>query len=257
MEFEKKAAKSILDASKEFWAELLNLDVAIAGAGPSGLTAARYLAEKNLHVAVFEQHLPVGGGTWGKGTEYSEMIVEPEVRDILDNFGIKTIPVQGTDFYTVNPQGVLTELAIRAMDAGARIMSGVIVHDLIIRDNSVVGVVINGHETEQMNLHIDPLSINAKYVVDATGQEASLANILASKNHEFNLTDLRDKFMWAEEGEEQLSEDKKEIYPGLFATGMAANAVFEDYPMEAIFVDMLLSGRECAEDIAKRIRREY
>ncbi|MGQ9825077.1 MAG: NAD(P)-binding protein, partial [Desulfotomaculales bacterium] len=40
----------------------LDTDVAIAGGGPAGLTAARYLAKEGLRGAVFESKLSVGGG---------------------------------------------------------------------------------------------------------------------------------------------------------------------------------------------------
>jgi len=43
----------------------LDLDVAIVGGGPSGLTAAWKLAKAGRKVALFERKLSVGGGMWG------------------------------------------------------------------------------------------------------------------------------------------------------------------------------------------------
>ena len=45
----------------------LAVDVAIVGAGPSGLVAARDLALAGCKVAIFESKLAPGGGTWGGG----------------------------------------------------------------------------------------------------------------------------------------------------------------------------------------------
>ncbi|HHH80057.1 MAG TPA: FAD-binding protein, partial [Thermoplasmatales archaeon] len=45
----------------------VEVDVAIAGAGPSGLVAAKYLADAGKKVALFERKLSTGGGIWGGG----------------------------------------------------------------------------------------------------------------------------------------------------------------------------------------------
>ena len=55
--------------SKEF-SESLDVDVAIAGAGPAGLTAARYLANAGKKTILFERKLSVGGGMWGGGMTF-------------------------------------------------------------------------------------------------------------------------------------------------------------------------------------------
>ncbi|HCE80152.1 MAG TPA: ribose 1,5-bisphosphate isomerase, partial [Thermodesulfobacterium commune] len=43
------------------------VDVLIVGAGPSGLTCAKYLDEKGYKVAVYEKRLCFGGGIGGGG----------------------------------------------------------------------------------------------------------------------------------------------------------------------------------------------
>jgi thiamine thiazole synthase len=59
--------------------------------------------------------------------------------------------------------------------------------------------------------------------------------------------------MWAEVGERELIENTKEVYPGLFVAGMAANAVYGSPRMGAIFGGMLLSGKRAAELVMKSI----
>ena len=61
----------------------LALDVAIVGAGPSGLVAARDLANAGLKVAVFESKLAPGGGTWGGGMLMNEVVVQNDGAAIL------------------------------------------------------------------------------------------------------------------------------------------------------------------------------
>jgi len=63
MSFEGKISKIILEYTMRDWIEnITSCDVVIVGAGPSGLTAARYLAKNGYRVVVFERRLSFGGG---------------------------------------------------------------------------------------------------------------------------------------------------------------------------------------------------
>ena len=48
-------------------------------------------------------------------------------------------------------------------------------------------------------------------------------------------------------GEQTTVENTKEIYPGLFVSGMAANGVSGSFRMGPIFGGMLMSGKKAAE----------
>jgi thiamine thiazole synthase len=61
--------------------------------------------------------------------------------------------------------------------------------------------------------------------------------------------------MWAEIGEEKLTENTREVYPGLIVAGMAANAVCGAPRMGPIFGGMLLSGRRAAEVAASILQQ--
>ncbi len=254
-ELEENISRAILNASHKYWDELLSLDVAICGSGPSGLTAARYLAAKGLKVAIFERHLSFGGGTWGGGMGYPEIVVEKPADEILRGFDIKLTSVEDTELYTTNSVEVPAKLSVGALNAGAKIVTGIVVEDVVLRENKVAGIVINGYAIEKAGLHIDPLTIMAKYVIDATGHEASITNILARKNPELDIKVHGEKSMWAEKGEEALLTNMKEVYPGLFVIGMAASAVCGSYRMGAIFGGMYLSGKKCAEEIAEKLKK--
>jgi thiamine thiazole synthase len=58
---------------------------------------------------------------------------------------------------------------------------------------------------------------------------------------------MGERSMSAEEGETTTVENTKEIYPGLFVSGMASNGVSGSFRMGPIFGGMLLSGRKAAE----------
>ena len=69
----------------KFSAKLINglkLDVALVGGGPSALVAARYLADAGLKTAIFERKLAPGGGTWGGGMLFNEVVVQDKLTSI-------------------------------------------------------------------------------------------------------------------------------------------------------------------------------
>ena len=255
-ELEQKVTKAILDKSHDAWNDLLEVDVAVVGAGPSGLVAAKYIADKGYKVGVFERHLSFGGGTWGGGMGHQVLVVEEPADKILKDFGIKMTPIEGTNMYTANSVETPAKLGAGAIDAGAKIMTGVVVEDLVVRKNRVNGVVINSYAIEKAGLHIDPLSIMAKYVIDATGHDASVVRTLGLKNPEMGVIVKGEKSMWADKGESALRDNTKEVYPGLYVVGMAANAVYGSQRMGALFGGMYLSGKKCAEEIIKKLGKE-
>ena len=252
---EKDVTTSILKATFNMWMDIVDVDVVIVGAGPSGLTAARYLANNGVKVLVLERHLSFGGGTWGGGMGYPYITVQKPADEILREVGIKLEEADG-GLYVADWVEVPARLGVGAINAGAKILTGIIVEDLILKENKVSGVVINSYSIEKAGLHIDPLTINAKYVIDATGHDASVANTLARKNKDLGLEVPGEKSLWAEKAENSILRHTREIFPGLFVCGMAANATHGGYRMGAVFGGMYLSGKKVAELILEKLKNE-
>jgi len=122
---------------------------------------------------------------------------------------------------------------------------------MIREDDRVTGLVLNWSAVDLAQLHVDPLGMRSKVVIDATGHEAEVCSIVARKIGPKlrTLTGgvVGEKSMWAEVGEKELVKHTKEIYPGLVVAGMAVNAAFGLPRMGAIFGGMLLSGKKAAE----------
>ncbi|HHY46089.1 MAG TPA: thiazole biosynthesis protein [Firmicutes bacterium] len=233
--------------------------VAIVGAGPSGLTAAYYLARSGLKTVIFERRLSIGGGMWGGGMMFNHIVVQEEAREILDEFGINYKPFQPC-YYTADSIEAVTTLGSRAVKAGAKIFNLLTAEDVMLRDDRVTGLVLNWSAVDMAKLHIDPLTIESSFTVDATGHDCQVVRILQDKLRLKLATPSGgiegEKAMWAERGEGAILANTREVYPGLFVAGMAANAVFGSHRMGPIFGGMLLSGRRVAEIIREQRERE-
>ena len=122
----------------------------------------------------------------------------------------------------------------------------------MIRENDrITGLVLNWSAVTLAGLHVDPLTIRARVVIDATGHASEICHIVVNKLGGKLRTEgggvMGEKSMWAEVAERRVMENTKEVYPGLIVAGMAANAVCGTPRMGPIFGGMLLSGKRAAE----------
>ena len=244
-------SKAIIDTYTKELLAFTDVDVAIVGAGPSGLVAGYYLAKKEIKTVIYERRLSVGGGMWGGGMMFNRIVVQVEAKGILDEFGI-TAKEYEKDYYIADSIEAVSTLCSRTVKSGARIFNLITVEDVMIReDDRVTGLVLNWSAVGLANLHVDPLAIKSKLVIDATGHDAEVCRIVARKIGPKLRTStgevVGEKSMWAEAGERELINNTKEVYPGLLAAGMAVNAVFGLPRMGAIFGGMLLSGKKAAD----------
>jgi thiamine thiazole synthase len=244
-------SKAITESYIKDLLEAMEVDVAIVGAGPSGLVAACYLAKKKVNTVIFEKRLSIGGGIWGGGMMFNRIVVQDKGKKILDEFGIATTKYQ-EGYYVARAIEVASALCLQAVKAGARIFNLINVEDVVIRENDKVsGLVLNWSAVPIANLHIDPLAMKAKLVIDATGHDCDVCHLVTRKIGANLRTStgniIGEKPMWAEMAEKQVVKNTKEVYPGLIVAGMAASAVFGLPRMGPIFGGMLLSGRRAAE----------
>jgi len=252
---ETKITRAILENAVKDLMNSLEVDVAIAGGGPAGLVAAKYLAEGGASVSLFERKLSVGGGMWGGGMMFPKIVVQEEAKGILDDFGINCIGAKGGQ-YVANSLESVAKLTAKAIDAGAKLFNAISVEDVMIRENEITGFVINWSAVDAANLHVDPLTIASKFSIDATGHPAEVCHITRKKVGKLNTPSGEiegELSMWAEKSESLVVENTKEIYSNLYVAGMAANAVFGAPRMGPIFGGMLLSGKKAAEIILERI----
>ena len=250
--------KTIFQRFSQEFQECFNVDIAIAGGGPAGLVAAKYLANAGKKVVLFERKLSIGGGMWGGGMMFNEIVVGDEGKEILDEFGISYKKYED-GYYTADSVEAISTICSKAMKAGTRIFNCMSVEDVMIDKQGVCGAVINWSSVELAGLHVDPLSVRSKIIVEATGHPLEVLKILEHKvdGKLFTKTGkiMGEKSMNADVGEKTVVENTKEIYPNVYVCGMAANAAFGANRMGPIFGGMLLSGRKLADMLVQQLEK--
>jgi len=229
----------------------MDVDVAVGGAGPSGMTAAYYLAKKRIKTVIFERSLRPGGGMPGGGMMFNTIVVQEEAKEILGEFDIRSEEYE-KGYYIADSVEASSAICFKAIQAGAKIFNLMSIEDVMIRENErITGLVLNWSAVGLAKLHVDPLTIRARIVIDATGHASEICHIVVNKLGNKLRTEsggvMGEKSMWAEVAESKIMENTKEVFPGLIVAGMAANAVYGTPRMGPIFGGMLLSGKQAAE----------
>ena len=241
--------------------EHLENDVVIVGAGPAGLAASYYLAKAGAKTTVIEKRLSIGGGIWGGAAGYnvvtfpapaSASAETSEDKDILDEIGVTAKKVG--DLYAADAIEFATALAYKAKKAGAEIFNLIEVEDIVLKDETVKGVVVNNASACAVKLHVDPFCICATFVIDATGHPAGLVSMLKKRKPKLFPKELQEYFMNVEKSEAGVVEKTGEVFPGLYVAGMSVCDVFGLPRMGPIFGGMLKSGKKAAELINNKMQ---
>jgi len=255
-------SRSIIESYMEKLLGSLTVDVALVGAGPSNLIAGYYLAKEGLKAVIFESKLAPGGGMWGGGMMFNEIVIQEDAIHIIEEMGIAYRP-KGDGYYTMDSVESSSTIISKCVKAGTVIFNLIKATDVLFREENgqprVSGLVISWSPVENLGLHVDPLGIKASYVVDGTGHPAEICRIVTRKMNVKLNTKTGDVVgempLWAEKGEQFTVDNTKEVFPGLFVAGMAANNVFGGPRMGPIFGGMILSGRKVAEIISLKAKK--
>lgn len=253
---EYNVSKLIIDDYFRKLNDALSVDVAIVGGGPSGILCGYLLAKKGKKVTLFERKLSLGGGMWGGGMMFNTIVVQKELKRLFHELNINYEVVKNKYLVVDAPQCV-SSLTFHASKAGVNIFNLVSVEDVAVKNNRVCGLVINWTSVGLTKLHVDPLVIDAKYVLDATGHDYDVTKKLIDRKGvklKSKIDIKGERYMNIDLAEKEVVSNTKEVYPGLFVSGMAANAVFGGHRMGPIFGGMLSSGEKAAKELLKRLK---
>ncbi len=248
--------RAIIDRYYEKLTRNLEMDVAIVGGGPSGLVAGYFLAKAGKRVVMFERKLSIGGGMWGGGMMFNEIVVQKAAVHVLEEFGVRFREYED-GYYTADSIETVSTFTSRAVQAGLTIFNCMSVEDVMMRPERVIGLVLNWSAVEMAGLHIDPLTVRSNFVIDATGHATEVVNVVHRKVPGTLMTPTGkiegEKSMWSDRAETLTLENTREVFPGLYVAGMSANATFGGPRMGPIFGGMLLSGEKVAQDLIQRL----
>lgn len=244
---EKEITKAIVGEFSKQFTEYIDSDVIVVGAGPSGLMAGRDLARAGYKVLIVERNNYLGGGFWIGGYLMNKVTLRAPSQEVLEEIGC---PVQlYTDgLYVADGPHACSKLIASTCEAGAKFANLSLFDDVVIREGGrVAGVVINWTPVSAMPHEItcvDPVAMESKVVIDATGHDACVVKKLESRGV---LKTPGHGAMWVERSEDLLVEYTGECHPGLVVTGMAVATTYGLPRMGPTFGGMLLSGRKAAE----------
>jgi len=244
---EKDVTRAIVREFAAQFEQYVESDVLIAGAGPSGLMCGKELAEKGYKVLVVERNNYLGGGFWLGGYLMNKVTVREPAEKVLDELSVPHQRVS-EGLHVADGPHACSKLIAAACDAGVKFANMTVVEDVVLREEGrVAGLVINWTPIQSLPREItcvDPVAMETKVVVDATGHDAVVASRLAERN----IIELRGMApMWVERSEDAVVEHTGEVHPGLIVTGMSVSTVFGLPRMGPTFGAMLLSGKKAAE----------
>ena len=196
---------------------------------------------------------------WGGGMFFNTVVVQDAALPVMDEFGVRHSPYDD-NYHVADAVETISKIMAAAVSAGAKVFNVVSVDDTMIIDDRVCGFVINWTPVDTAGLHVDPLTVRARYTIEATGHPLEvLTTLVRKKGRVLNTKDgdvQREEPMDAVAGERLVVENSREVYPGIYVVGMAANAVYGSPRMGPVFGGMLLSGRKVADEIIGRLEAE-
>ncbi len=252
---EKQITQALVSSWHEAFQAHTECDVVVVGGGPSGLIAAKDLAEAGAKVMVVESNNYLGGGFWVGGFMMSPLTVRAPAQKVLDELGCSYRPAPGVKglYLSTGPEACSKAIAA-ACDAGVFFQNVTNLEDIVLREGPdgptgkprVAGAVINWSPIQSLPRQItclDPVAVECKVLIDATGHDAAAL----AKLRDMGLAEVPGHAsMWIEKSEDLVVEHTGEVYPGLVVCGMSVTTAYGLPRMGPTFGAMLLSGKKAA-----------
>ncbi len=251
---EKDVTRAISNSFRKTFEEYTESDVIIVGGGPSGLMTGKELAENGVKVLLVEANNYLGGGFWLGGYLMNKVTVREPAQEVLDDLEVPYEKASRNIYVSDGPHAC-SKLIGAACDAGIEILNMTRFEDVVLREgNRVGGAVINWSPIKSLPREItcvDPVGMESKLVVDATGHDAEVAKKMEERGF---LETVGYGGMWVEKSEDLIVEHTGVVHPGLVATGMAVSTTYGLPRMGPTFGAMLLSGKRAANVVQEELK---
>lgn len=244
---EGEVTKAIVSSFLRQFEDYTESEVIIVGGGPSGLVAGRELGKAGVKVLIIDRNNYLGGGFWIGGYFMNKLTLRAPAQEILDELNVP-YSVVSEGLYVADAPYACSKLIGAACDAGVKFLQLTLMEDLVVRENNrVAGVVVNWSPIAYLPKEVsalDPVPLETKVVIDATGHDACVARKLEQRGM---LKLAGEGALWIDKSEDAVVEHTGEVYPGLIVAGMAVATVYGLPRMGPTFGGMLLSGKRAAE----------
>ncbi len=251
---EKEVTRAIVNEFAKQFSEYVESDCLIIGAGPSGLMAGKELAKEGLKVLIVERNNYLGGGFWIGGYLMNKLTVREPGQEILSELGVP-FKEFSKGLYVADGPYACSKLIAAACDAGVKFANMTVFDDVVLREeNRVAGAVVNWTPVQALPREItcvDPVAMESKIVIDATGHDASVVKKLAERGI---VKTVGFGAMWVEKSEDLVVEHTGEVHPGLVVCGMSVTTTYGLPRMGPTFGAMLLSGKKAAEIVKEKLK---
>jgi len=184
----------------------------------------------------------------------NKVTVRGPAQEILSELGIP-YEEAAKGLYVADGPHACSKLIAATCDAGAKFANMTIFDDVVLREgNRVAGVVINWTPISALPREItcvDPVAIESKMVIDATGHDAC---VVAKLEERGIIKTAGFGAMWVERSEDLVVEHTGEALPGLIVAGMAVTTLYGLPRMGPTFGAMLVSGKKAAEICLEKLK---
>lgn len=251
---EKDITRAIIAEYYQQLDKAADCDVLIIGSGPAGLVAGRILSEQGHQVVIIERNNYLGGGMWIGGFLMNKASMRAPANKMLEALEIPHKQVK-EGLFVADTAAFASRLIHSACAAGVTFLSMTIVEDIILKKSKIEGLVINSTPVTmlpKMITCLDPILLQSKLVIDASGHDAIAVKLLAKRG----LTSIKGMGALAvEASEDSIVEHTSCVYPGLYVAGMSVSEKFGLPRMGPTFGAMLLSGEKVAHLVDEELKK--